>query len=271
MTERSRKSTAVRMFRSVDTVYPENSTSLMPPRQHSSNSNTFSSQSVLKTVQKFVTSVNAMNETVMVPCRLLDMDFSAMKDKTVPELLKNSNDPYAVYCLLNTTKNDLMYGPSTEDDDEVTPQHDSTSDRWSSPCDSSGSETNSVVQNSAYNTQHNGNSSNTVNNNVSPASRNSHAPNKSAPARRQSTLSMISVASSSSECSSECDLAETSTESAEDASAGLGSEVQSSAPETVIQVSAQLRDHLIGLQNCLTQLSETANFISDCYQEELVK
>ncbi|KAA0202213.1 hypothetical protein HAZT_HAZT003591 [Hyalella azteca] len=231
MTERSRKSTAVRMFRSVDTVYPENSTSLMPPRQHSSNSNTFSSQSVLKTVQKFVTSVNAMNETVMVPCRLLDMDFSAMKDKTVPELLKNSNDPYAVYCLLNTTKNDLMYGPSTEDDDEVTPQHDSTSDRC----------------------------------------RNSHAPNKSAPARRQSTLSMISVASSSSECSSECDLAETSTESAEDASAGLGSEVQSSAPETVIQVSAQLRDHLIGLQNCLTQLSETANFISDCYQEELVK
>ncbi|KAF2360497.1 Spot 14 family [Trinorchestia longiramus] len=260
MSYRTRKS-AVSMYRAVDSVYPENNTSMMPPRQHSSSCNTFSSQSVLKTVQRFVSSVNAMNETVMVPCRLLDMDVQSMKNKDVPEILKNSNDPYAVYSMLNATKNDLMYGPSTEDDDDITPSHDTTSDRWSSPYDSSSNETNSVVHNSSQN-----NNSNSVNNNSRNIS------NKSEPMRRQSTLSMVSVASTASDCSTESDIVETSpTESIGEESSPETSGESSTGTETVSKVSAQLRNHLIGLQSCLTQLCDTANFISDCYQEDVTK
>lgn len=216
------------MFDSKDSIISvSKSSSSMSGREQQNEA--FSSQSILNTVQDFVSSVNTMNQVIMVPTRLMDLQIKTCDSQSLPEILRQEKDPHLVYGMLNHAKNELLNGVSfDEEDDEGFVAHnkgrvrrDTCVDKWA------------------------------------------------APSRRESTLSMMSVASSLSDdgdsTSSEC------TDSAlgvEDSSALSN---RSSPVSSVEEASLRARQHLAGLQFCLSQLSDSAVFITELYREEMNK
>jgi len=77
----------------------------------------FSHHSILNTMEKFVKTVNAMDETILVPCRLMDLKVGDEQDPTVPKHkskqvagLLNAADLFDVYNMLNSIKADLLWG-----------------------------------------------------------------------------------------------------------------------------------------------------------------
>ena len=200
------------------------------------------------------------------------MEISNSSDQPLPALLQEDKDPYAVYGILNNTKNDILFGLAIADDDEEMTQkstrcrRDTYSDRWSSPvADRVPSSTNVSPLNQN-------------NNSAAPHGRGSH---QVAPVRRESTMSMVSLASSNGDSSNESDIAEeaqdySSTSDGTDSALGAEdspSTVGISPPpaQTVSDASTQLKGHLMGLYSCLTQLSDTAAYITERYQEEISK
>jgi len=232
------------MFDTKDTMFPVTKSRVLSRRNHSTTqSESFSSQSILSTVQEFVTSVNTMNQTVMLPSRLIDMQIEACDNRQPPGMLRNEKDPSMVFGMLNTAKNDILNGISydDEDDDEgfISSHHkaprrvrkDTCIDRWApqSGC--------------------------------------------STPVRRESTLSMMSVASS---LSDESDTAEDSslsdcTDSALGVDCGLVRGGGATPMSSVEDASIQARHHLSGLQECLSQMSECAVYITNLYREDMSK
>lgn len=89
----------------------------------------FSNQSILNAMEKFVKSVNTMDETILVPCRLMDMKVGDEQDPsqpkkhvpknkhTVQDNLQNA-DLFDVYNMLNSIKADLLWGA---EETEATP------------------------------------------------------------------------------------------------------------------------------------------------------
>ena len=167
-------------------------------------------------------------------------------NKPVPDLLQTGQDPYAVYGLLNSTKNDLIYGlSSSKESESIKKERDTTSDRWSSsPSYDSVSQTSSVSSS----------------NNSNPKLQHQHS-------RKISDLSLMSLGSSTGSCDSSSADSDV-TEEAEDVDSCLSSE-DSTTICTVAQASSEMRMHLSGLYTCLNQLSDTALYITDRYQEEL--
>lgn len=88
------------------------------------------SQSLLTVLNKFVQAVNIMDETVMIPSRLKDMEIGCMTEN--PEILEENNnmalmntmrpetDLYSFYKLLNTIKKEIISGNSGEEEKSVT-------------------------------------------------------------------------------------------------------------------------------------------------------
>lgn len=189
----------------------------------------FSSQSILCAMDRFVKAVNHMNETVMVPCRLLDVNVDSSNPEKVPSMMRGNNNPYSLYNVLNSLKNDLIWGPTSNDDDDnengAVPSPFVNNTRWSD----SG-----------------------------PAS--TTTDNVKGHFRRQSTLSTISMASSTSDGESEvgCD-------GSEGGDSGLEAEEGCEANN----VMDSLRNHLVGLNVCLNSLTDTASYITDRYQDEV--
>ncbi|XP_059480162.1 mid1-interacting protein 1-B isoform X2 [Neocloeon triangulifer] len=79
----------------------------------------FSAQSILRAMEKFVKAVNVMDETILVPSRLMDLKISdeiTGKDlaKSRRRLAKdlNNTDLYSVYNMINGVKNELLWGQS---------------------------------------------------------------------------------------------------------------------------------------------------------------
>ncbi|XP_044765157.1 mid1-interacting protein 1-B isoform X2 [Coccinella septempunctata] len=77
----------------------------------------FSNHSILHVMDKFVKSVNTMDETILVPCRLMDLKVGDENDpvikdcssRTVKELLRSA-DLYKVYNMIHDVKGDLVWG-----------------------------------------------------------------------------------------------------------------------------------------------------------------
>jgi len=235
------------MFESSDSMY-SNTKSRMMSRKKTPEEN-ISSQSVMTNVHQFMADVKAMNQTILVPSRLMDMELCD-SNKPIPDLMRAEKDPYEVYSMLNAAKNDLLYGVHAEDPDtEIEPiksrsRRDTCIDKWATD----------DTKNDLHNP----------------------------PSRRESSLSMLSVASSFNSDSSFDD--ESNEESSHEASSdGTDSAIGADETETAAQngrlagvssvsdVNAQMRVHLLGLKSCLMQLSETANFITEAYREEISK
>lgn len=160
----------------------------------------------------------------------MNVDSSKNPDK-VPSMMRGSNNPYSLYNVLNSIKNDLIWGPTSNDDDDNENQ---------------GSVPSPFVNNTRWSDS-------------GPAS--TTTDNVKGHFRRQSTLSTISMASSTSDGESEgcCD-------GSEGGDSGLEGEEGGEAASNVMD---SLRNHLIGLNICLNSLTDTASYITDRYQDEV--
>lgn len=82
-------------------------------------------QSLLSALNRFVQAVNAMDDTVMIPCRLRDMEVDGKPEitvennnRTVVPTLPAGADLYSFYSMLNAIREEIISGPkpgSTED------------------------------------------------------------------------------------------------------------------------------------------------------------
>ncbi|XP_044256786.1 mid1-interacting protein 1-B [Tribolium madens] len=107
--------------------YPENITASLENSRNSlrriarNDDTEFSHQSILNLMEKFVKTVNAMDETILVPCRLMDLKVGDENDPTCPKKhnqkpkhgvqeLLNSADLFQIYNMLNSVKADLLWG-----------------------------------------------------------------------------------------------------------------------------------------------------------------
>ncbi|XP_022191718.1 uncharacterized protein LOC111049850 [Nilaparvata lugens] len=91
-------------------------------RRYSSRKETqFSNQSVMKAVEKFVEAVQEMDETILVPCRLMDLQVGDASDKTGLKGVDEKTDLYSLHSLVNCVKNELLWSgkdgrPAPEED-----------------------------------------------------------------------------------------------------------------------------------------------------------
>ncbi|XP_013776513.1 uncharacterized protein LOC106461251 [Limulus polyphemus] len=75
----------------------------------------FSKQSVLSAMDRFVKSVKNMDATVLVPSRLKDMDINSESTEKhpLPIDLLFKTDLFSFYSMLHDVKNELLWGPSS--------------------------------------------------------------------------------------------------------------------------------------------------------------
>lgn len=81
-------------------------------------------------MEKFVKSVNTMDDTILVPCRLMDLKVGDENDPTCPkdhnqkpkhsvQELLGSVDLFQIYNMLNNVKADLLWGQGHASTEEV--------------------------------------------------------------------------------------------------------------------------------------------------------
>ncbi|KAF5300363.1 hypothetical protein FQR65_LT00984 [Abscondita terminalis] len=90
----------------------------------------FSNQSIINAIGELVKSITAMEETILVPCRLMDLKVGDEQDHIAPKKhnsknkhgvqeFLNSADLFDVYNMLNSIKVDLLWGQSMAASDTV--------------------------------------------------------------------------------------------------------------------------------------------------------
>lgn len=182
-----------------------------------------------------------MDETILVPCRLMDMKVGDEQDPSQPkkhaakskhtaqDILQNA-DLFDVYNMLNSIKADLLWGPGQVPEEEA------------------------VASTPAPTTI------------VNPSTTHLSAATATAAAgkghiRRPSTVSVASTNSSASTIS--------------DSESEAGNENDSGIEETTQekdrteQVAQNFRRHLQGLSRCIRQMTEAAQYVTSRYQQDI--
>ncbi|XP_019880336.1 mid1-interacting protein 1-like [Aethina tumida] len=191
----------------------------------------FSHQSILNVMETFVKTVNTMDETILVPCRLMDLKVGDENDpslaenqkkhgkkETVQDLL-NATDLFEIYNMLNSVKDGLLWG---------------------------------------------GESTNVAEPTASVAAVNA-APAKKGHVRRPSTVSVTSTNSSASTISdSESDAGSTN-----ENDSGIEESTQEFVEESTQKVATDFRRHLHGLTKSLKQMTEAAHYLTWRYQHDI--
>jgi len=194
----------------------------------------FSQQSVVFAMERFSRAVANMDETVMVPCKLMDVPVGSDPelDKRVPRRSRamirdmQSADLHSLYSMLNSLKNELI---------------------WTSPATTSSSSTSTSTT-------------------ATPPS------TRTSMVRRPSVNSMTSMASVSSattssaysDSDSESGLDHESTEDS-----GVEAEREPDGEESVEHMANQFRRHLLGLHQCLEHMADAAHYLTHRYQVEI--
>lgn len=213
----------------------------------------FSNQSILNAMEKFVKTVNVMDETILVPCRLMDRKVGDSTDTMPVEQQKqhsyhvkksgkvsvqdvlNTSDLFKLYNMLNVVKVDLLWGRQDAEEASET-QMGSTTDnsdvrykqKSTSPAPEQQTQNMSSASSSASD---------------SGSSIKGHI-------RRPSTVSMASSNSGSTLSDSESEI------SAENDS-GIESESNVDQDKST-ELAKQFRTHLLGLYRSLEQMTEAA-------------
>ncbi|XP_063702695.1 mid1-interacting protein 1-like [Culicoides brevitarsis] len=225
----------------------------------------FSNQSILNSMEKFVNTVNSMNETILVPSRLMDRQVGDETDTVPPaspkhhnhhhhsksggskkesarDLLKTS-DLYNLYNMLNSVKVDLLWGrqdeamENVEDavaalvlDASATSSTEDATQEPQTPTTGTSSSSSSVQTKGHF--------------------------------RRPSTASMMSTASAASTIS------DNESEISNENDSGIESETTQEQDKSD-QLAKQFRTHLLGLYKCLGQMTEAANYLTVRYQSDV--
>lgn len=254
----------------------------------------FSNQSILNAMDKFVKSVNTMDETILVPCRLMDRKVGDATD-TVPvapkaqhygahhgkksnrattrELL-NTSELFQLYNTLKLVKVDLLWGRQDAEDgveDSVVMGCSTKSAKSSSSSSSNAAQSNNTT---ADPTVANASSSNGSSVSSSPAGSEKAESNSSTTASSSSSTtttkghvrrpSTVSVASSNSAST----LSDSDSETSAENDSGIESEGNQEQDRSA-ELAKQFRTHLLGLYRSLEQMSEAANYLTARYQSDV--
>lgn len=228
----------------------------------------FSNQSILNAMEKFVKTVNAMDETILVPCRLMDRKVGDATD-TIPPLDQqhhhhhqkqhshhgkkgkpsirealNTSDLFKLYNMLNVVKVDLLWG--RQDAVEEQPQQTVSP----TPMDTTPAEYKQKSASPAPAAEQKSESTSSI----ESGSIKGHI-------RRPSTVSMASSNSASTLSDSESEI------SAENDS-GIESESNADQDKST-ELAKQFRTHLLGLYRSLEQMTEAANYLTARYQSDV--
>nr|XP_017010432.2 dentin sialophosphoprotein isoform X2 [Drosophila takahashii] len=238
-------------------------------------------------MEKFVKTVNIMDDTILVPCRLMDRQIgdstdiipATGKDSTANQLTQSSSahgkrgaahsknvqdflsasELFNLYNMLNSLKKDLLWTANQEDDQEQHPQQQqlNASPNSSANCSSSESKTESSSS---------GSPSTTVKGHV----------------RRTSTASMMSTNSVSNMSDSDSDISqendsglESDGNKSDNAQSSDGSDIvdvaksKQGSGDKATELAQRCRRHLNGLYQCLEQMTEAANYLTARYQSDI--
>ncbi|XP_049292766.1 variant surface antigen A [Anopheles funestus] len=258
----------------------------------------FSNQSILNAMDKFVRNVNAMDETILVPCRLMDRKVGDATD-TVPAAPKaqhhgahhgkksnrasireilNTSELFELYNMLKLVKVDLLWGRQDAEDsvEESVVMGCATKSSTSSKGNSNNTDTTGTNNSTANSTNSSSNTATdvTTNSNSTGSStivsgsekvdaNNSPATMTSAKGhnRRPSTVSVASSNSAST-------LSDSDSETSAENDSGIESEGNQEQDRSA-ELAKQFRTHLIGLYRSLEQMSEAANYLTARYQSDV--
>lgn len=226
----------------------------------------FSNQSILNAMEKFVKTVNAMDETILVPCRLMDRKVGDSTDTMPVEQQKqhshhvkksgkasvrdilNTSDLFKLYNMLNVVKVDLLWGRQDAEEGSESPMvspTEKTDVRYKQKSTSPAPEQQQQTQNMSSASSAASDSGSSIKGHV----------------RRPSTVSMASSNSGSTLSDSESEI------SAENDS-GIESESNVDQDKSA-ELAKQFRTHLHGLYRSLEQMTEAANYLTARYQSDV--
>lgn len=185
-------------------------------------------------MEKFVKAVNEMDETILIPCRLMDMKVcdeetgkepanSPHKHKRRLAKELNNSDLYSVYNMINGVKTELLWG-QTQGQTQAA-EAASLSEETSS--------TTSTTQTKGH-------------------------------IRRPSTVSVTSTNSTASS-SAASTTSDTDSETGNENDSGVEGETE----DYTQVVSDKFRRHLHGLYHCLDHMTEAASYITARYQNDI--
>ncbi|XP_017149007.1 dentin sialophosphoprotein [Drosophila miranda] len=250
----------------------------------------FSKDSIVNVMEKFVKTVNIMDDTILVPCRLMDRQIgdstdiipASGKDTTANQLTQSSSaqgkrgaahsknvheflsasELFNLYSMLNALKKDLLWTANQEDDEAVEMESHQQQQRTASP----------VANSSESKTESN------------PSSTTSASSSIKGHVRRTSTASMMSTTSVSNMSDSDSDISqendsglESDGNKSDHAQSSDGSDIVDDACQKSKQASGdkatelakRCRRHLNGLYQCLEQMTEAANYLTARYQSDI--
>ncbi|XP_016928668.2 mid1-interacting protein 1 [Drosophila suzukii] len=247
----------------------------------------FSKDSIVNVMEKFVKTVNIMDDTILVPCRLMDRQIgdstdiipATGKDSTANQLTQSSSahgkrgaahsknvqdflsasELFNLYNMLNSLKKDLLWTANQEDDDQHPQEQPNASPNPTSNCNPSESKTESSGSPSTS-------ASGIVKGHV----------------RRTSTASMMSTNSVSNMSDSDSDISqendsglESDGNKSDHAQSTDGSDIvdvaksKQGSGDKATELAQRCRRHLNGLYQCLEQMTEAANYLTARYQSDI--
>lgn len=210
----------------------------------------FSKDSIINVIEKFVKTVNGMDETILIPCRLMDLKIGDTTDSIAPQLTKqhhhharrnghqsikevlNSADLLNVYNMLNGVKVDLLWNGSHKHEQQELE-------------DAANAGTVSQVASSNDLLSVGEKDSSSVKGHI----------------RRPSTVSVTSS-------NSVCTLSDNESEISNENDSGIESE-SNQENDKAVELAKHFRQHLNGLYRCLEQMTEAANYLSTRYQSDV--
>ncbi|XP_037714444.1 dentin sialophosphoprotein [Drosophila subpulchrella] len=247
----------------------------------------FSKDSIVNVMEKFVKTVNIMDDTILVPCRLMDRQIgdstdiipATGKDSTANQLTQSSSahgkrgaahsknvqdflsasELFNLYNMLNSLKKDLLWTANQEDDEQHPQEQLNASPNPTSNCNPSESKTESSGSPSTSAT----------------GSVKGHV-------RRTSTASMMSTNSVSNMSDSDSDISqendsglESDGNKSDHAQSTDGSDIvdvaksKQGSGDKATELAQRCRRHLNGLYQCLEQMTEAANYLTARYQSDI--
>jgi hypothetical protein len=207
----------------------------------------FSNQSIMNAMEKFVKAVNDMDQTILVPCRLMDLKVGDAGDTLLEMKTSSKNtgiinnvkrskfsindmastDLYSLYTMVNSVKNELLWGQN------VAPEEGDEKQK------SSNGGIGSVTPTS-----------------VPSATVKGHV-------RRPSTVSMTSTNSTAS-------ISDTDSDAGNENDSGIEAEENNRQDSDYsLQVAENFRRHLHGLHHSLRQMTEAAVYLTQRYQNDV--
>ncbi|XP_022224590.2 dentin sialophosphoprotein [Drosophila obscura] len=246
----------------------------------------FSKDSIVNVMEKFVKTVSIMDDTILVPCRLMDRQIgdstdiipASGKDTTANQLTQSSSaqgkrgaahsknvhdflsasELFNLYSMLNALKKDLLWTANQEDDEAVEIESHQQQQRNASPVsNTSESKTESATSTSSSIKGH---------------------------VRRTSTASMMSTTSVSNMSDSDSDISqendsglESDGNKSDHAQSSDGSDIvddachksKQASGDKATELAQRCRRHLNGLYQCLEQMTEAANYLTARYQSDI--